>query len=171
MGKFLFQLARLNIMGTLVGFAFAYVPFFVPIKKTMQNKNTVSFKHPSPVYPDHILIIPRKIVRTVFCLSSKDIAEVMAMAVKIRKGDSRDFVLMINGGNRQDVMQAHFHLFTGNLVAKKGLSNKVDVDFLLSDMYIDLKLRDILRQQGISKKSFSMIIQFAEGAHPSMYFM
>ena len=100
MGKLLFRIARLKIMGTLVGFVIAYFPFLLPVKKVAQTKKAIAFKHPAPSYPDHILIIPRKIARTVFNLSSTDFLAVIDMAVKIRHGDDRDFVLVINGGSR-----------------------------------------------------------------------
>ena len=169
MGKLLFRLARLKIMGTLVGFALAYFPFLVPVKKIKLNKYAISFTHPVTVYPDHVLIIPRRIVRTVFGLSSKDCINIIEMAVKIRHGDSRDFVLLINGGDRQDVMQAHFHLFTGNLVAKKELTKTIDSSFILQDGYIDSNLRSALRLHNVNENSFSMIIQFNKDAEPSMY--
>ena len=119
MGKFLFRISRLKIMGTFVGFILTYFPYVVPVKKIMQNRKAVSFKHPSPTYENHILIIPRKIAHTVFCLSDEDFLAIMEMAIKIHEDSIDDFVLLINGGKRQDVMQAHFHLFTGNLVAQK----------------------------------------------------
>ena len=176
MGKFLFRIAKLEIMGAFVGFALAYCPFLVPVKKIMQNKYAISFMHPSAVYPDHILIIPRRIVQTVFCLSNKDILEIIEMAIKIRQDDNRDCVLMINGGKKQDVMQAHFHLFTGNLIEIKKLSNKIGSSFLLqdkqnADITIGSSLHSLLRQHNISEESFSLIIQFKKDADLSIYLL
>ena len=175
MKKFLFRIARLKIMGAFVGFALAYLPFLVPVKKIMQNKKAVSFNHPVAAYPNHILIIPRKIARNIFCLSSEDFSEIIDMAIKIRNDDDRDFVLLINGGKRQDVMQAHFHLFTGNLVAQKGLRKETGRTFSLSDKLfwkvIVSDLRNLLEQYGISEKSFSMFIQFEKNSDPSIYFI
>ena len=170
MGKFLFRIARLKIMGTFIGFVFAYLPFLVPVKKIMLNRKAVSFMHPSAVYPNHVLIIPRKIARTIFNLSSEDFIEVIEMATKIRDGDSRDFALVINGGKRQDVMQAHFHLFTGNLSAREGISERRRLSFLESDNHIGVNLLDTLRQHDVSEMSFSMIIQFEKDAEPVVFF-
>ena len=162
-------------MGTFVGFAFAYFPFLVPVKKIIQNKKAVSFKHPSPAYQDHILIIPRKIARNVFSLSGEYVLEIIEMAVKIRENNNRDFVLLINGGKRQDVMQAHFHLFTDNLVFRKGLPIENGKIFSISDKLfweqIIFNLHDLLKQSGISEKSFSMFIQFEKNAKPLLYFI
>ena len=165
MGKLLFRIARFKIVGAFVGFAFAHFPFLVPIRKILCSKKAISFAHPVAVYPEHVLIIPRKIARTVFHLSSDDFEAILEMAVKIRYGDNRDFVVMINGGRRQDVMQAHFHLFTENLATEKGLAKKIDSAFSISD------LRSILKQHQVPEESFSLVVQFEKGAEPVMYLM
>jgi diadenosine tetraphosphate (Ap4A) HIT family hydrolase len=167
MGKLLFRVARLKIMGVLVGFALAYLPFLVPVKKIMQNKHAVAFWHPAAAYPDHALIIPRKVAPTAFDLTDADFAAVVEMATQMRKGDVRDFALVINSGARQDVMQAHFHLFTGNVAAQKGLANKVDAQFLLVNQPLDF--HSILQQYNVPKVSFSIIMQFEGGNKPAIY--
>ena len=169
MGKLLFRIARLKIMGTFVGFILTYFPFVVPVKKIIQNKKAVSFKHPSASYPNHILIIPRKIARNIFCLSDDDFLAVIEMAVKIREKDNRDFVLLINGGKRQEIMQAHFHLFTDNLVFRMNLPKETGKPFSQSDKLSNL--HESLKQHEISEKSFSMFIQFENGFDPSVYFI
>ena len=175
MGKILFRLARLKIMGTFVGFILAYFPFLLPLKKIIQNKKAISFNHPSPVYPNHILIIPRKIARNIFCLSDEDFLAIIEMGVIIREKDDRDFVLLINGGKRQDVMQAHFHLFTGNLVSKNDLPKETGKTFSILDKLflnqIVSDLHDLLKQNGVSEASFSMFIQFENNVEPSVYFI
>ena len=171
MGKLLFRIARLKILGTFVGLAFAYFPLLIPVKKIVQNKKVVAFKHPSPSYPDHILIIPRKIARTMFHLSYEDFWEAVETTKQIRHGGNPDFVLMINGGKRQDVMQAHFHLFTGNLAVQNGLSKKVDFGFLQPETHTSLNLRDMLKQFSVSEEAFSLVFQFENEPEPSIYFM
>ena len=66
-------------------------------------------------------------------------------------------------------MQAHFHLFTGNLVERKGLAKKVDSSFL--QVGESFNLHNILRQHEISEEAFSVVIQFANGVKQSMYLM
>jgi diadenosine tetraphosphate (Ap4A) HIT family hydrolase len=175
MGKLLFRIARLKIMGTFIGFMFTYFPFLIPVRKIMQNKKVFSFNHPSASYPNHVLIIPRKIARNIFCLSDEDFSEIVEMAVKIRENDNRDFVLLINGGKRQDVMQAHFHLFTDNLAFRKGLLKETGKTFSISDKLfwkqIISDLHDLLKQNGISETSFSLFVQFEKDIEPSLYFI
>ena len=163
MVKLLFRIARLKIMGTFIGLVFAYCPFLVPVKKIRQNRKAVSFRHPAASYPNHVLIIPRKVARTVFQLAEDDFDAVIEMAAKIRHGDSRDFALVINGGKRQDVMQAHFHLFTGNLTGS--LLNVGATAPGRPD------LRRLLTQHNIPEDSFSLVFQFENDAEPVMYLM
>ena len=173
MGKILFRIARLKILGTLVGFVIAYFPFLIPIKKIMQNKKAVSFYHPAASYPNHILIIPRKIARNIFSLSEEDFFEIVEMAVKIHKPDNVDCVLLINGGKRQDVMQAHFHLFMGNLVLQKELPREKGKAFAMSDKLfwgnIVSDLHKLINDYGASEIAFSMFVQFENSIEPINY--
>ena len=173
--KFLFRVSRIKMLGMFVGFVFTHFPFLIPIRKIEQTKKAVSMPHPVAVYPNHVLIVLRKLARTIFYLSADDFVEVIEMAIKIRHGDDRDFVLWINGGNRQDVMQAHFHLFTGNMIVEKGLSKNAERTFLPSDKgfweYTVTNMSSLLKENGASESSFSMFIQFAKGENPSVYFV
>lgn len=161
-------------MGTFTGFVFAYFPFLVPVRKVMQNKRVVSFYHPAPSYTEHILIIPRKIAKTVFSLSADDFLAVIAMATQIRRGKTGDFSLLINGGGRQDVKQTHFHLFTGNTAAEKGLKKEDgmllsnDETFWGETVY---NLKNLLSQKNISQNNFSILIQFTGINEPYLYFL
>ena len=176
MKKFLFRIARLKLMGTIVGFMFAHLPFMIPVKKIKKNNDAIAFFHPSPTYTDHILIIPRKISRTIFDLSGADFAAVIDMAVEIRQSrfhESTDFVLLINGGARQDVMQAHFHLFSGNLVIKKSLSRDRAIKIDLPDKQFwtqfTSNLNALLDEHSISPNAFSVFIQFENNSEPTLF--
>ena len=162
-------------MGTFVGFIFTYCSFMIPIRKIRKNKYAVSMEHPSAVYPDHILIIPRKLARNIFCLSANDFVEIIRMAEEIRCNDGRDFVLVINGGNRQEVMQAHFHLFTGNMVMETGLSHETGTAFDPQDIYFweqtIYNLRKLLKENAVTEESFSVLIQFEKGINPTVYYI
>ena len=141
----------------------------------MQNTKTVSFPHPSASYQDHVLIIPRKVARNVFCLSPDDFIDIINMAAEVRKDDNRDYVLLINGGSRQDVMQAHFHLFTGNFAAHKGCAKENGQAFYHpdKDFWIQLtsRLHDLIKECGVSDNAFSIFIQFEKNSLPIVFFV
>jgi len=155
MGKLLFRIARLKMLGTFVGLAFTYFPFLIPIKKISQNAKAVSFRHPAPSYANHILIIPRKVAQTAFHLSSDDFVEVIKMAEEIR-GENN--ALLINGGSRQDVMQAHFHLFVTD---KEFENRKEELNFWEPFDISELK----------SKEAFSILILFDKNNSHVVYFI
>ncbi|MCL2323089.1 MAG: HIT domain-containing protein [Oscillospiraceae bacterium] len=119
MDKVLFRIAHMKFTGRLIGLALAYFPFIVPVKKILMNKNDISFFHPAPSYPDHVLIVPRKVVKNLFMLSADDFRFVVDMAIQIRQNNRQAYALLINGGDRQDIMQAHFHLFSDNIALQK----------------------------------------------------
>jgi diadenosine tetraphosphate (Ap4A) HIT family hydrolase len=174
MRKLLFRISRLKIMGAFVGFMFAYFPLLIPVKKVIQNKRAISFYHPVASYSEHILIIPRKIRRTVFHLSADDFLSVINMAIHIRQTTTGNYSLLINGGNRQDVMQAHFHLFTGNVADKKGLCKKNGVALSHDKVFweqIILDLKSSLSQNNLSDENFSILIQFENNGEPLIYYV
>jgi len=174
MGKLLFRIARLKIIGTLIGFVIAYLPFLVPAKKIIQTKSVVSFYHPSPSYPGHILIIPRRVARTVFDLSAADFVEAVSMATEICQDKIGNYSLLINGGEKQDVMQAHFHLFAGNVASQRGLNKESGLTLSHDNMFweqIIYNLANLLSQNNISEKSFSILIQFEGSNKPIVYFI
>jgi diadenosine tetraphosphate (Ap4A) HIT family hydrolase len=162
-------------MGAFIGFAFAYCPFLVPVRKLRQNAYAVSFKHPAPSYPNHVLIIPRKIASDVFKLSASDFVKIISLALEIKGNDTHDYSLIINGGDRQDVKQAHFHLLTGNTAAQKSLPKEkahpfepYDKEFWIN---FTLNLHKLLEKHEISEDAFSILISLENNATPEVYFM
>lgn len=175
MKKLIFRVARLKIMGTFVGLAIAYIPALIPVKKVARNQKAFAFYHPVPSYPDHILVVPRKVARTVFSLTADDFLEIVFLAICIREDDDDDFTLMINGGQRQDVMQAHFHLFTGKLSAQKASPRENRQNFSPRDIHFWKQtvenLPALLKASHISEKRFSMVMQFTKDHAPTLSFI
>jgi len=189
MKKFLYRAARIKFFGTLAGLMIAYLPFFVPLKRIKVNKKIFAAHHPAPSRPDHALIVPRKIARDVFSLSPDDFRAAIEAAAAIRGGGD-GFTLMINGGERQDVAQAHFHLFTGRAVGGGGIKIRFPVDETLKrpDEYASKRpdecaskrpgenasnlpggLRGLLAEHSVPEDSFSLAFWFDGAAEPEFY--
>lgn len=120
LSKILFALSRQPILGYLVRFGFQYASFLIPVKKILNNAHIISFFHPRQFYDHHILIVPKKSIRTPLDLAengnSNYAVAILSAAGKIVQGDRQlqgKFILCMNGGSRQDVPQIHFHLFIG----------------------------------------------------------
>jgi histidine triad (HIT) family protein len=119
-GRALFELAKRPLVGRAVGLGFAYGSALLPVRRVLATDRLIAFYHPKPAWQDHILIVPKRPIRTLLHLAapenSRSFAEIMLAARRI-VGDlglrERGYVLCANGGPRQEVMQVHFHLFTG----------------------------------------------------------
>lgn len=112
---FLFKIARSPIGHFIVGWVFAYASFLLPVKRLYETKTIIAFHHPKPSYqPIHILIIPKKIIRSVNALTAVDgntLIEIVQTANHIAQQiNLKHYQLIVNAGAYQDVMQLHFHL-------------------------------------------------------------
>lgn len=115
----LFQIAKVPFMGQMVGNAFRYCHWAIPVKKVYGNKEIIAFHHPQPSYENHIILSPKKAIRD---LQQMSLDGFDPYFIKIWEGAkdicamlpeyNASFVLVANGGKRQEVQQVHFHMFT-----------------------------------------------------------
>ncbi len=115
----LFELAKRPTIGHAVGFAFRYGSALLPVKRVLTTDRVIAFYHPKPAWPSHLLIVPKRSIRSLLQLAdARNVAFLTDIIVAARDIihalDLRDrgYVLCANGGPRQDVQQVHFHLFT-----------------------------------------------------------
>lgn len=121
----LLRLARWPLSGWLAGFAFQWFGRLLPVNRVLCTRRIIVFRHPRPVYEDHLLIVPRRRVESLLELAASKqpllFAELL-MAARVaveRCGLPVDgYTLVVNGGPRQDVGQLHLHMFSGPPVAR-----------------------------------------------------
>jgi len=118
--KALFKLARRPMMGSIVGFGLSYLHRLVPIKRVKNTATILAFHHPRPFWNTHMLVIPKRPIRTLIDLIQEQnrhyLGDVLFAArdlVREHRLDREEFVLCVNGGPYQDVYQVHFHLLRG----------------------------------------------------------
>ena len=117
--KQLFSLAKSPLGDLIVGLAFGKFSKLLPVKRIIDNDKVIAFWHPKPFYEKHILIVPKKSIKVLTAVSEEDlpyINEVYRIAKQIITdlGWEKDgYSLITNGGNRQEVNQLHFHLYSG----------------------------------------------------------
>ena len=117
--RLLFHLARTPLLGGVVGWSFTHLSSLVPVQRLYETDVVVAFRHPRPAYPLHILIVPKRPVRSLQALAPADgvlLQEVVAAAQHLvgQLGlERRGYRLIVNGGRYQDVPQLHFHLVSG----------------------------------------------------------
>ena len=103
--------ARIGWLGGALSFALRHFSSALPIKKVYEDADAVAFFHPAPSAQPHILIVPKARARTVFDLSEALFRAALRAGAEIARRYEMPLQLRINGGNRQDVAQAHFHLY------------------------------------------------------------
>ena len=117
----LFYIAKSPFMGKFIGLAFQYFSLAIPVKKVYRSKDIVAFYHPKPSYKNHIVIVPKRAIANLQQMASEEFQEYFVklwMAVKeiytAHPEYQGSFVLVVNGGRRQEISQVHFHMFTNH---------------------------------------------------------
>ncbi len=91
----------------------------LPVNKLYETEAVVAFYHPRPSYPLHILIVPKRAIRSLLDLSEADtpvLGDVVVVAQHLVRElhlEAAGYRIMVNGGPYQDVGQIHFHLISG----------------------------------------------------------
>ncbi len=119
--KLLFKIAKGPFMGKIVGRAFQHCSWAIPVKKVYSSKEILAFYHPHPSYENHMIISPKRAVKNLQQMSldsySKYFVKIWEAAKDICEMHpeySDSFVIVANGGKRQEVQQVHFHMFTNH---------------------------------------------------------
>lgn len=115
----LFRFARTRLAGALIRMGFAYMSFAIPVQRLRETSTLLAFHHPSPAYPVHILLVPKRAYRSLLEIPAQDAAflqdvlmtvQDLVRALRLEEGGYR---LISNGGAYQDVPLLHFHLVAG----------------------------------------------------------
>lgn len=119
----LFMLARSKIGGSIIGWSFAHMTALMPVNKLYETKLVLAFYHPKPAYNTHILIVPKRAIKSFTDLSEADLPvvnDVITTAqhlVQELQLAEKGYRLLVNGGAYQDVKQIHFHLVSDHQVS------------------------------------------------------
>lgn len=107
-------------MGLVVRLAFAWLWWLLPVRRVGQTARVLAFEHPAPSWQPHILLVPKRAIRSLVAARAADarlVGEIvrLGMGIALRRGladgeTSPGFALLVNGGTYQDVPQLHFHL-------------------------------------------------------------
>lgn len=99
-----------------IGWMFAHMSFAIPVKRLRETETLMAFHHPKPSYPFHVLLVPKRAVKTLMEFDSSDsvfltdlFSTVQSLVDEFHLGAYR---LIINGGEYQDFPQLHFHLIS-----------------------------------------------------------
>lgn len=113
------------------------------MKKVYSSKEIIAFYHPMPSYENHIIISPKRSVKNLQQMAldsfSRDFVKVWETAKDIcvmhpEYNDS--FVIVANGGKRQEVQQVHFHMFTNHEIVNEYFAQEQVENVFYSDRAI-----------------------------------
>ncbi|WP_372998757.1 HIT domain-containing protein [Lutispora sp.] len=149
--KLLFILSKGKVFNGIVGFIFQYFSSMLPVKKVYNSKNIIGFFHPKPSYTCHILLVPKRRISNFLALCSSEnyslfIEIIKAAKLTLKSVNNLDdkFILCINGGLRQEVKQAHFHMYKDTSEYLKRLKEIEYVD-LYSEKNLNIKYYNDVR--------------------------
>lgn len=122
MSNTLFSLVKSPLGDLIVGLAFGKISKSLPVKRVKETDKVIAFWHPKPFWEKHIVIVPKKAIKSLTSISQSDLeylSEILVVAKEIVKElDWKEYTLLVNGGTRQEVNQIHFHLQTGGQIVK-----------------------------------------------------
>ncbi len=117
LGKLLFSIAKTPIGDYIVGTTFESLSGALPVKRVYENDKVIAFWHPKPFWEQHILIVPKKKIKNVVSLQDSDMVFVnevfKTVKIIVEQLNWKEYTLLVNGGDRQEVNQMHFHLCNG----------------------------------------------------------
>ena len=110
---------RTSLTRDLIAWSLAHMSFTLPIKKLRETPTLLAFHHPSPAYPVHILLVPKKAVTSLAAPEASDPAFLQDLLRCVQELvqelglEESGYRLIVNGGKFQEMPQLHFHLVGG----------------------------------------------------------
>ena len=113
MKPWLKRLLKTELAGRLIGWGLAHMDFLLPVERLRETETLLAFWHPKPVYPFHVILIPRQDIRSFADLAPADpfLADLVAAVQSlVEEFHLKAYRLIVNGGENQEFPHLHFHL-------------------------------------------------------------
>ena len=117
--NFLRSASQVSIVRKIFVWGLANMNDWLPIDKISETDSLICFHHPQPVYPIHILLVPKDEIHDLsqFVPGQSEffqdlIVTVQNLVVEFNL-EEHGYRLILNGGEYQDFPQLHFHLTSG----------------------------------------------------------
>ena len=111
--------AKVSIVRQVLIWGLINMNDWLPINKISETDSLICFHHPQPVYPVHILLVPKEELYDLTQLKTEDseflqdlFATVQSLIAELDL-EEKGYRLILNGGEYQDFPQLHFHLTSG----------------------------------------------------------
>jgi histidine triad (HIT) family protein len=104
------------LLAPLIGWIFEHMSFAIPVRRLRETDTLMAFHHPKPAYSFHVLLVPKRAVRSLQRLDSNDSAFLTELYSTVQslvdEFQLSAYRLIVNGGEYQDFPQLHFHLIS-----------------------------------------------------------
>jgi histidine triad (HIT) family protein len=113
------RLARTRPIGRALAWMLTHMTFAIPAHYLKETLSLVAFCHPSPGYPVHIILLPRRDIASLSDLGPQDTPFLADLAACVKDLveqldlEPTGYRLIANGGAYQDFPRLHFHLVSG----------------------------------------------------------
>jgi histidine triad (HIT) family protein len=110
-----YRLANTSPGRFLIGWVFAHMSFVLPLKRLRETDTLLAFYHPQPAHPFHVILAPKKDIRSFTDLAPADpfLADLITMAQSlVEEFHLASWRLIVNGGDNQEFPHLHFHLIS-----------------------------------------------------------
>lgn len=112
----LLKISHKKMAQPLLRYFFNHMDQLLPVDRLYENEHWLSFYHPKPDYPLHILILPKHAVRSLMDTACqdpeffKDLFDVVKALIDKFQLEEHAYRLITNGGANQSIPQWHWHL-------------------------------------------------------------
>jgi len=110
------RLANVPPVPYLISWILAHMSFAIPSQRLRETETLLAFYHPQPAYPFHVVILPKKDIRSFAELDPSDpfLADLVATVQSLmQEYQLSDYRVIVNAGNAQAFPHLHFHLVSG----------------------------------------------------------
>jgi histidine triad (HIT) family protein len=104
--------------------------FAIPVQRLWETETLMAFHHPRPVYPVHILLVPKRPLSGLADLTAADadfmtdlFAAVQSLVAAFQL-EEPGYRLIANGCHYQDIPHLHLHLVSGNAESQAKVMSK-----------------------------------------------
>lgn len=113
--KLLFRLANTPAGTSLIAWILAHMSSIIPARRLRETDTLLVLRHPQPVHPFHVLLMPKKDIRTFTDLAPNDpfLTDLVTVVQNlVAENHLSAYRLVVNGGEYQEFPHLHFHLIS-----------------------------------------------------------
>lgn len=116
--ELLWFMTRSKLGHHLAGWIFTHMSAFIPVERLYETQTLLAFRHPKPAYRVHILLVPKKGIKSPLDVKDADrdflidVFKAVGTLVEAYSLSETGYRLILNGGAYQDFPQLHFHLIS-----------------------------------------------------------